>query len=114
MASAIGRGGGTLRNSHWPVALMSTPSVYLGGSLTADSIMARCSGVKDRKRSTSAISDLSMVSSIQNSHMDSTRSMLPGKSFMFCVASQNQRLSFHHILVPLAILGPSSSLVVTK
>ncbi|MNT95606.1 hypothetical protein D3C72_2375140 [compost metagenome] len=74
--------------------------------------MERCSSVKDRNRSTSRISDLSMVSSIQNSHMDSTRSMLPGKSFMFWVASQNHILSFRHILVALAILGPSNSLVV--
>ena len=55
-----------------------------------------------------------MVSSIQYSHIDSTRLMLSGKSFKFCVASQNQMLSLRHILVPLAILGPSSSLVVIR
>ena len=55
-----------------------------------------------------------MVSSIQYSHMDSTRSMLPGKSFRFCVASQNQMFSLRHIFVPLAIFGPSRSLVVIR
>ena len=52
IASAIGSGGGMLRNKACIEAERTTPSVYLGGSLVADSMSARCSRVRVLKRAT--------------------------------------------------------------
>ena len=112
MASAIASGGGTLRNSICFPALRITPSVYFGGSLRADSTIRRCSLVRVLKRAICSTSAFSIVSRIHHSHIDSTRLIEPGKSSMFCVASQNQICNLRHIFVPLAIFGPSSGFVV--
>ena len=103
IARASASGGGTMRTSAWKCAPRTAPSVYLPGSLRAESSIARWAGLSSRNLATCSASSLSMARQSHHSIMFSMRLADSGKSSSEWVMAQYQAPYFRQSRMALAV-----------